>query len=450
MESNWQSTNMGEAFQINPTRNVAYGTRSAFVPMDALSENRRTIARIDEREFTGSGMKFQDGDTLVARITPCLENGKTAYVSGLPHGAIAHGSTEYIVITGKPGVSDDLFAYYLARSNAFRTYAISQMEGTSGRQRVSSEAIKRYEVELPPLHIQRSIAQILGELDDKIELNRQLNQTLEQMAQALFQSWFVDFEPVKAKRAAVAEGRDPLRAAMSSLSGKTDTELDALPREQGDALAATAALFPEEMEPSALGDVPKGWAIKGVSDEFQLTMGQSPPGDTYNEIEEGLSFYQGRADFSFRFPRRRVFCTAPTRFAKAGDSLVSVRAPVGDVNMASEECAIGRGVAAVRHSSGSASFTYYTMKGLESQFSRFEGEGTVFGSINKNQFAALPFVAPSVEVTRAFDQLAGPLDTQISVLSQEIQTLSTLRDALLPKLLSGELTVGAAEAPPPQ
>src|SRR6185437_15207677 len=179
-------------------------------------------------------------------------------------------------------------------------------------------------IPLPPIHEQRAIAHILGTLDDKIELNRRMNETLEAMARALFKSWFVDFDPVRAK----AEGRDT-----------------GLPKHIAD-------LFPDSFEDSELGEVPKGWTVGCVDDEFDLTMGQSPPGSTYNDVAKGLPFYQGRTDFGFRFPTRRVYCTAPTRLAKMGDTLVSVRAPVGDINMAAEDCAIGRGVAAVRHKSG--------------------------------------------------------------------------------------------------
>ena len=108
-------------------------------------------------------------------------------------------------------------------------------------------------------------------------------------------------------------------------------------------------------------------------------MGQSPPGGTYNGEQNGLPFYQGRTDFGFRFPTRRIYCSAPTRYAKPGDTLVSVRAPVGDINMANEECCIGRGVAAVRHKSGAPSFTYHSMANLYPDFARFEAEGTGVG-----------------------------------------------------------------------
>jgi type I restriction enzyme S subunit len=170
-------------------------------------------------------------------------------------------------------------------------------------------------------------------------------------------------------------------------------------------------------------------------------MGQSPPGESYNKIGKGMPFYQGRADFESRFPKRRVYCTAPSRFAKAGDTLISVRAPVGDINMAAEDCSIGRGVAAARHKSGSRSYTYQFMRSLESIFASFEAEGTVFGSISKKDFHNIPCFAPPPEIVATFENLVSPMDNQIMVLSIESNYLTQLRDTLLPKLLSGEISL---------
>ena len=186
----WTRTTIGEAFIVNPFRPLKKGVTTPFIPMDALPANERSAERIETRAFTGSGSRFKNGDTLIARITPCLENGKTAYVSCLNDGIIAHGSTEYIVLGTRRGVTDGLFGYYLSRTPNFRKYTIGHMEGTSGRQRVPANAVENYQIELPSLNEQRSIAQILGTLDDKIELNRKTNETLESMARTLFQAWF--------------------------------------------------------------------------------------------------------------------------------------------------------------------------------------------------------------------------------------------------------------------
>lgn len=174
-------------------------------------------------------------------------------------------------------------------------------------------------------------------------------------------------------------------------------------------------------------------------------MGQSPPGNTYNVTGVGLPFYQGRSDFEFRFPKRSVYCTAPTRLAKNGDTLVSVRAPVGDINMASEACAIGRGVAAVRHKTGCRAYTYHFMSSISDVFARFDAEGTVFGSIGKKDFHSIAHVKPPRALVLAYEKLAAQPDDQIERNERESRTLDQLRDTLLPKLTSGELRVHDAE-----
>ena len=260
---------------------------------------------------------------------------------------------------------------------------------------------------------QRAIAHILGTLDDKIELNRRMNETLEEMARALFKSWFVDFDPVRAKM----EGRDT-----------------GLPPDVAD-------LFPDRLVESELGEIPEGWEVRPLANCFNLTMGQSPPGSTYNDDGDGLPFFQGCSDFGFRYPENRRFCTAPTRIAHSDDTLVSVRAPVGEINMAWEKCCIGRGVAALRHKSGSSSFTYYATQVLQPQLRQYEETGTVFGSINRKQFETLPVLAPKAELLDCFETYMLPLEQRIRVNVSESRTLAVLRDALLPKLVSGELRV---------
>jgi len=308
-------------------------------------------------------------------------------------------------LVGKSGICDTMFFYYATKGRVF-------LEEYKGH----FPDFRRLWVNIPDdPNEQKAIARILGTLDDKIELNRRMNATLEAMARALFQSWFVDFDPVHAK----AAGRQP-------------TGMD----------AQTAALFPDSFQSSELGEIPKGWSLESVGSVFHLTMGQSPPGDTYNEHGNGMPFYQGRTDFGFRFPTRRMFCTAPTRLAKARDTLVSVRAPVGDINMAIEDCCIGRGVAAVRHKQAAASFTYYAMANLRPHFANYESEGTVFGAINKGNFEKLPIINPSDEILTAFEKIAGPIDEQIRANETQSRTLATLRDSMLPKLLSGQIRNG--------
>jgi len=300
---------------------------------------------------------------------------------------------------------------------------------------------------IPPLPEQRAIAHILGTLDDKIELNRRMNETLEAMAQALFKSWFVDFDPVVVN-ALKAGNPIPDRFAKRACLRRSFGRQAAHYRENPDALGLPEhilRLFPDRFVDSEVGPIPEGWEATTIGAEFDLTMGQSPPGSTYNEKGEGLPFFQGRRDFGFRYPSNRVYCTAPTRIVQAGDTLVSVRAPVGDINMAYETCCVGRGVAAVRHKSGSRSYTYYAMRALGERFKSYEAEGTVFGAINKKQFQNLPSIAPPPHVVSSFEELVYPLDENIRSFEEEIRTLSRTRDTLLPKVISGELRVPDAE-----
>lgn len=283
---------------------------------------------------------------------------------------------------------------------------------------LTGKAVAALELPLPPLSVQVATVEVLKPLDDRITLLRETNRTLESIAQAIFKSWFVDFDPVRAKM----EGRQP----------------EGMDEE-------TAALFPDSLEEIKLALIPKGWGLSTVGESFILTMGQSPPGDTYNTSGEGLPFYQGRTDFGFRFPSERVFCTKPSRLAQTGDTLVSVRAPVGDVNMALDNCCIGRGVAAVRHPLNYNGFTFYAMKELGKEFHTYDSEGTVFGSISKKDFAALKVVQPNAAVLRLYDEITAPLDNRVVENERNIRTLTSLRDTLLPRLISGQLRLPEAQ-----
>ena len=311
------------------------------------------------------------------------------------------------------------FLFAWARSHDFNVQLKALAYSTDMAPYLSLTDQARLSIPLPPLKEQQAIAAILGALDDKIENNRRTNETLEAMARAIFQSWFVDFDPVHAK----AAGQLP--------AGMDD---------------ATAALFPSEFQDSALGLIPKGWRATTFGDAFHITMGQSPPGSSYNEDAEGLPFFQGRRDFGDRFPSKRVYCTQPTRFAKEGDILLTVRAPVGDVNIAPYNCCIGRGLAAIRDPSGSQSWVLNILRSKTDIWQHHDGSGTVFGSINKNDLAAIPVVYPCPSLFRSFIEIAGKLDAALVSNALASTDLATTRDTLLPKLLSGELRVPEAEA----
>ena len=306
---------------------------------------------------------------------------------------------------------DARWAYY-----QLLTQDINGMDSGSAIPSTSRDDFYALPVTIPPLPEQRAIAHILGTLDDKIELNRRMNQTLESMARAIFQDWFVAFGPVRAK----LEGREPY-----------------LPPELWD-------LFPDDLVDSELGEIPEGWDVSSLGKCFNLTMGQSPPGSTYNDYE-GLPFFQGSSDFGPRFPTNRKFCTAPTRTAEADDTLVSVRAPVGTLNMAWEKCCIGRGVAALRHKSGSSPFSYYSAWTIQSEFQQYEQTGTVFGAITKKQLEAVQTISPPDQLVREFDTLVKPLEGRLKNQVSESRSLASQRDRLLPKIITGVLRARAGD-----
>lgn len=183
------------------------------------------------------------------------------------------------------------------------------------------------------------------------------------------------------------------------------------------------------------------WAKGILSDIASITMGQSPKGDTYNENGVGTVFFQGRAEFGFRFPTRRLYTTDPKRMAKANDVLMSVRAPVGDLNVAYEDCCIGRGLGAIHSKNGHQSFVLYTMFALRDQLDIFNGEGTVFGSINRDALNSMPIIIPPHTVIDEFESIVAPMDAAIRNNYEENCRLQVMRDSLLPKLMSGELDV---------
>lgn len=398
-----------DAIQINPHRNLPKTTIAPCVAMGDLAPFQRKIEAIRTREYKGSGSRFRNGDTLLARITPCLENGKTAFISELPVGTIAYGSTEFIVLSGREGLSDNLFVYYLARNPNFRIFATQLMEGTSGRQRVPAHALARFNVELPPLPEQQVIAAILGALDDKIELNRHMNQTLEAMAQALFKSWFVDFEPF---------------------------------RDKG-------------MEDSPLGPIPRGWRVGEIGKEVKVLGGSTPSTKEPIYWQGGKYCWATPKDLStLNSPillntERRItdagLETISSRLLPAGVVLLSSRAPIGYLAIFIVSVAINQGFIAMVCDQRLPN--YYTLLWANYNLDdiKARANGTTFLEISKSSFRPMPVIVPKIEVMNQFNKIVEPFFMRITENLKESHTLAAIRDALLPKLLSGELRVKDAE-----
>ena len=298
--------------------------------------------------------------------------------------------TEHAVVAVGNELAD---SYFLAR--LLSLMHLGNLSAQSAQPGLSIQTLSKQIIRLPSIIYQREISTVLKSLDDKIELNRRINDNLEQQAQALFKSWFVNFEPFK--------------------NG--------------------------QFVDSELGKIPKGWKVGYLSEIADIIMGQSPNGSTYNENGEGIIFYQGRAEFGTRFPSIRLFTTNPTRIAPANSILISVRAPVGDINITHKECCIGRGLASAVSRTNKSAFLLYTLFSLKSDLDRFNAEGTVFGSINRKALETLKILIPTNDIISKFEAIVASMDQQILILHIESENLKILRDTLLPKLMSGERSV---------
>jgi type I restriction enzyme S subunit len=353
--------------------------------------------------------RLSDGDIVISRTG--ANAGLTAFVTSPPENSIFAGYLVRFKIDRDRAVPK--FVSYILVSDTWKHYVATTRTG-SAQPQFNAKIMGDFPMLLPSIQVQKASSEVLGALDEKIQINKELSKTLEDIAQTIFKSWFIDFDPVKSKMA----GEKPV--------GMDD---------------ATAALFPDSLEDSELGMIPRGWLVEEFGSVSNLLMGQSPPGDTYNEDGAGLPFYQGKTDFGARFPKRRVYCSSGNRLASAGETLISVRAPVGDLNQATEICVIGRGVASALHKSGSQSYSFSLLTSLQPKLAYYNGEGTVFGAINKLDFQSMKVVEPSKSVLTEFDQLTSPINIQIRTLLLQTEVLTALRDSLLPRLISGELQI---------
>lgn len=334
---------------------------------------------VENKNLKGQFKKtFKKNDILYSEIRPA--NKRFAFIDFEDTDNYI-ASTKLMVLRHNDNVLPE-FLFALLKSN----YIISELQhlaetrsGTFPQITFSSE-LAPMKVKLPDKQTQQKIVSVLSSIEYKIDVNEKINNNLEQQAQAIYKQMFID---------------------------------------------------------NASSD----WTEGTLSDIADITMGQSPSGSSYNEDTNGIIFFQGRSEFGFRFPTVRLYTTEPKRMACANDTLMSVRAPVGDLNVAHTDCCIGRGLAAIHSKDNHQAFVLYTMFSLKKQLDVFNGEGTVFGSINRNSLNEMPLLIPSSEKLDEFEVLVAPMDAAIRNNYDEICRLEKLRDSLLPKLMSGELDV---------
>ena len=301
---------------------------------------------------------------------------------------------------------DVLYAYYWFSGKWMQEYFIRNNKGSTVPLITLSE-LKDAPISYPEdVSTQKKIVNVIESLSDKIQINQQICSELEAMAKTLYDYWFVQFDFPD-------ENGKPYRTSGGEM------------------------VWNEQLK----REIPKGWEVGRLCDIANITMGQSPTGESYNDIGDGLIFYQGRTDFGLRFPTPRMYTTAPTRFAQKGDILLSVRAPVGDLNFAMEDCCIGRGLTALNSKLGSQMHLFYTLTGFQQIFKVMDGNGTTFGSITKDILFGMAVVIPSDEILKCFDKMVKPIELKIEKCEEEIRELTKLRDWLLPMLMNGQARV---------
>lgn len=383
---------LGEVSIFNPTEKIPKGAILKKIAMDKLKPFCRDIPDFSYETFSG-GSKFRNNDIIMARITPCLENGKTAMVNVLDYGEIGFGSTEYIVIRAKPNVTDSNYLYYLIISSIVREPAIKSMVGSSGRQRVQTDVVKNIEIDLPPLNEQKQIASILKSIDDKIELNNEINENLEKQAEAIFKSWFVDFEPFG--------GAKPSSWIVESLGNVCHCSLGGTPSRSN----------PEYWN----GDIP--WINSGEVNNFRIIR----PSEYITKL--GLN-------------------KSATKLLSAKTTVIAITgATLGQVSLLEIDTCTNQSVVGVTPSNQLPyEFVYpYIKSNIEKLISHQTGGAQQH--INKQNVESLSVIIPPSDIIKCYTNLVKDLYSSISVNCFENEKLVKLRDALLPKLMSGEIDV---------
>ena len=408
MKYNWTTKKLSEIAYINPRESIGKGVVAKKVPMDKLQPFCRDVPQFVFEEYKG-GTKFRNDDTIMARITPCLENGKVAKVSILSTDEIGFGSTEYIVFRAIDGVSDADFLYYLICSPLVRNPAIKSMVGSSGRQRVQTDVVANLDIELPPLEEQRKIGGVLKTFDDKIKLNNEINNNLEQQAQAIFKSWFVDFEPFNGTMPSDWE-IVPLEKIVSFQNGYAFKSKELLNEPTSDCYQ----VFKQGHIARGGGFIPDGtksWFPKSLSSKLER-------------------FVLKKGDILMAMTDMK------DNVAILGNTAIMPR---------DNEYIVNQRVGHLR-ANGYKSITYPFVYLLTNSTDflvdlRSRANSGVQVNLSSAEIKASQTVLPTEKVNVAFSEITLPMFETIINNQLENQRLTQLRDSLLPKLMSGELDV---------
>lgn len=398
------------------------------------------MKRVEITQKEAEKVLLHEGDLIFARRSLTAEGaGKCSLIISLAEPTTFESSIIRARLDKDRSIPE--YYYYLFNSPIGKKLlgSILRQVAVAG---ITGSDLAKLRVPAPPKEEQRVVANIGRSIDDKIALNHRINQTLEAMAQAIFKSWFVDFEPVKAKIAALAEGRDPLRAAMSAISGKPEEELDTLPTEGFEQLAATAALFPDEMVESELGEIPKGWAFKSVGDIAQFASGKIDVSSLNEEIYISTeNMLENRAGVT-RATSLPSVATVPS--FKVGQILISnIRPYFKKIWMARVDGGRSPDVLAFESADSQwIEFLYNLMyQDTFFEFMTRTAKGAKMPRGDKDAIMGWRFPCPDALLMVAFSEKVRPHYVHIESLTSQSKSLTELRDSLLPKLLSGELSV---------
>ena len=333
-------------------------------------------------------------------------------------------------------VHDDFDFNFIYYNLSFRKTEIRGIAGGSAQPILNKSDFSQIKISVPPLPEQKAIAHILGSLDDKIELNRQMNETLEAMAQALFKSWFVDFDPVI----------DNALAAGKPIPDELSERAEQRKAVQHDDNQAVRALFPDEFVlTEEMGWIPKGWKIGTFDDHSQLIMGQSPEGSSYNSDGVGVALINGPVEFGDYFTKKVKWTTEPNKMCQDRDLIVCVRGSTTGRYVKSDGIyCIGRGVCSIRGKE-SQSFSDYWFKNTLPDLLRFTN-GSTFPSWNGPTIKSFISIIADPKIVNRFEEIVAPMLSKQAEVTNASLSLSLLRDTLLPKLLSGELRIPDAAA----
>lgn len=390
----WQKIKLCDALIINPIEKLPKGIMAKKISMEKLLPFHRDILEYEYSKFSG-GSKFRNNDTIMARITPCLENGKRAKVGVLNKNEIGFGSTEFIVFRKKENISDADFIYYLICSDQIRIPAIKSMVGSSGRQRVQIDVLKELIINLPPLDIQKKIAGVLGALDDKIKLNNKINNNLEQQVQALFNEMFLeDMVSVHSKH------HLPLSELVQNIDNR----------------GKTPPLSPEKTDFPIID-------VKALSGNTRII--------NYDNCTKFVSQETYLTGFRNGLPQKY-------------DILLSTVGSLGEMKLFIEpKGCIAQNVIGYR-SKISPLYLYQYLKTIKNDLLAYD-IGSVQPSIKVTHIAKHPILVPDKNKLKEFHGIAEAITNKIYINSQENTRFSALRDALLPKLMSGEIDVSKVD-----